>query len=99
MVAHYFLLGLVCGAAIMLAATMSLWHSPRFRAEYDRQRTARENKPFRLPWQAPKKVEPPKDYPVAPIRRTVGSWRQQKANLEREHNSKQKERDQRVAGL
>jgi hypothetical protein len=55
-------------------------------------------------WLAPfrsmlSKPEAPKDYPVTPIPRTVGSWRKQKAELERQHNSKQKERDQRVAGL
>lgn len=95
----YFLLGVVCGFVLMFVIAIQLWHSPEFRSQYDRQRATKENKPFRLPWQAAPKPEPPKDYPVAPIKRTVGSWRHQKAELERQHNSKQKERDQRVAGL
>lgn len=36
---------------------------------------------------------------VGAVPRSPGSWRRQKATLEREHNSKQKERDLRVAGL
>ena len=95
----YFLLGVVCGFVLMFVIAIQLWHSPEFRSQYDRQRATKENKPFRLPWQAAPKLEPPKDYPVTTMPRTAGSWRKQKAELERQHNSKQKERDQRVAGL
>ena len=95
----YFLLGVVCGFVLMFVIAIQLWHSPEFRSQYDRQRATKENKPFRLPWQAAPKLEPPKDYPVTPMPRTAGSWRKQKAELERQHNSKQKDRDQRVAGL
>lgn len=34
---------------------------------------------------------------VSSIARSVGSWRKQKADLERQHNSQQRERDRRVA--
>ena len=95
----YFLFGVVCGFVLMFVIAIQLWHSPEFRSQYDRQRATKENKPFRLPWQAAPKLEPPKDYPVTPMPRTAGSWRRQKAELERQHNSKQKDRDQRVAGL
>ena len=36
---------------------------------------------------------------VTSIPRSAGSWRRQKATIERQYNSKQKERDQRIAGL
>jgi hypothetical protein len=32
-----------------------------------------------------------------PFPRSIGSWRKQRKELERQHNSQQKERDQRVA--
>lgn len=40
-----------------------------------------------------------KKMPTEALPRSIGSWRKQKAELERDHNSKQKERDQRYAGL
>jgi hypothetical protein len=36
---------------------------------------------------------------MASMPRSAGSWRRQKATIEREHNSKQKERDRGIAGL
>lgn len=94
----YFFLGFVCGFAMMFMIAS-------LRSEYDRQRKAKDHKPTqeffsrllsRDPRQPP---EPPKDYAATPIRRTPANWRHKKAELERQHNSKQKERDQRVAGL
>lgn len=41
----------------------------------------------------------PKKPTMAAIPRTPGSWRRQKADLERQHNTRQKERDQRVASI
>jgi hypothetical protein len=36
---------------------------------------------------------------VASMPRSAGSWRRQKAAIERQHNSQQKERDRGIAGL
>jgi hypothetical protein len=41
----------------------------------------------------------PKRPGIAAVPRSAGSWRRQKAAIEREHNSQQKERDRGIAGL
>lgn len=40
-----------------------------------------------------------KKSPIGGLPRSLGSWRNQRRELERQHNSKQKERDQRIASL
>ena len=47
---------------------------------------------FHFPFFKPE-PEAPKDYPVQSIPRTAGSWRRQRVELQKQHNSKQKERD------
>jgi hypothetical protein len=93
------LCGWVCGAVPML---LVFWftHPSRVKTAGSKRDPLDKSLPSWKLWSAFKpKPEAPKDYPVTPIPRTVGSWRKQKADLERQHNSKQKERDQRVAGL
>lgn len=66
-----------------------------------RERKSTESKPgFSLrDLMRPAPKPQPKKMPSAALPRNIGSWRKQKADLEREHNSKQKLRDQRFAGL
>ena len=84
---------LTCLGAVWFVSRPPKWKVPKSQTE---RHTPGWLEPFRSMLTKP---EAPKDYPVSPIQRTVGSWRKQKAELERQHNSKQKERDQRVAGL
>ena len=83
-----FLFGAAMGAMLMLL----YGPLPRVRKVADKVR-------FSLPFVKHKQVQAPKDYPVAPISRVAGSWRKQKAELERQHNSRQRERDQRIASI
>ena len=90
-----FMLGIVMGFLFCLAIDMQFLIKGRPRTTP----ASKSALPFRLPWQAPAVKPAAKPTAAGAIPRSPGSWRNQKANLEREHNSKQKERDQRVAGL
>lgn len=80
-----FVIGLLAGIAVGLLIAHSL-------KDDEPKAKAAPKSGFHFPFFKPE-LEAPKDYPVQSIPRTAGSWRRQRVELQKQHNSKQKERD------